>query len=431
MCEIKLEDIKKIESIIFRFLWNSKWNGNRAPDRIKRDYLKNTYENGGLKAPDIKILNDALKVKQFIRAMASKHQINLVQKYTLESDGYFEFHKTEYAKISTLDEVTAVYQKTTNFLTDQIRSGELPDFADSEQAIQNRVNIIASTDVIEYFRRRNIPLVIHRFRELADQGVGNLHELINESRFPRNDRLQRCAREILSFIPVEWIDLVIGSLEIDPTITYNETYFSNKWQLISHTYISVKKLRELLICKFPTNVKPYLNHAKFEITNIDDEQRNPFLLARTALHAPRDRFYKFRVLHGDIYCNSRMYRFKMVESPDCKLCANTIETIKHVLWDCPRSARAWEFLNRQTRDLLGLEYINYNSVILGHKHPNMAMETMITWTIKLIMSINREELISNEVIMQKFKTLFYFEKKTYGLNSKKFMARWGALKNLF
>jgi len=101
------------------------------------------------------------------------------------------------------------------------------------------------------------------------------------------------------------------------------------------------------------------------------------------------------------------------------------------LWDCPRSARAWDFLNQQTRQVLGLDYINYNSIILGHKHPNMAMETMITWTIKLIMSINREELISNEVIMQKFKTLFYFEKKTFGLNSKKFSARWGNLKNLF
>ena len=55
-----------MESIIFRFLWNSKWNGNRAQDRIKRDYLKNSYENEGLKAPDIKNLNDALKVKQFI-----------------------------------------------------------------------------------------------------------------------------------------------------------------------------------------------------------------------------------------------------------------------------------------------------------------------------------------------------------------------------
>ena len=48
-----------------------------------------------------------------------------------------------------------------------------------------------------------------------------------------------------------------------------------------------------------------------------------------------------------------------------------------------------------------MDYINYNFIILGNKYPNMAMETMITRTIKLIMSISRDELISNEVVMLK------------------------------
>ena len=60
----------------------------------------------------------------------------------------------------------------------------------------------------------------------------------------------------------------------------------------------------------------------------------------------------------------------------------------------------------------------------------MAMETIITWVIKLIMSIDRE-LISNEVIVQKFNTLFYYEKKAFGLHSKKLKARWGNLLNKF
>jgi len=83
MCNISIQDIKLIESMIFKFLWNTKWVGNRAPDRIKREYLKSSYEKGGLKAPDIKALNNALKTKQFIRAMISDHQINLLQKYGL------------------------------------------------------------------------------------------------------------------------------------------------------------------------------------------------------------------------------------------------------------------------------------------------------------------------------------------------------------
>ena len=56
---------------------------------------------------------------------------------------------------------------------------------------------------------------------------------------------------------------------------------------------------------------------------------------------------------------------------------------------------------------------------------------MITRTLKLIMSINREELINNEVIAHKFSTLFYYEKKTFGINSKKMQSRWGNLIDKF
>jgi len=180
---------------------------------------------------------------------------------------------------------------------------------------------------------------------------------------------------------------------------------------------------------------PYLNHDKFELPEGGQDENevsfNPFLLARIALHSPRDRFYKFRLLHGDIFCSERMDRFKMKDYPNCDFCTNTVETIKHVLWDCPRAARAWNFLNEETRTCLGSEYINYSSVIIGNPQPNMAMETMITWTCKLIMSINREDNISNELLLAKFKTLYYYEKKMLGTNSRKMQKRWGNVLNKF
>ena len=431
MCEIKQLDIKNVENIIFKFLWNNKWRGNRAPDRIKRDFLKMPYDKGGLKVPDIKILEQALKTKQFLRAMSSSHQINLVQKYLLEKDGYFEYHKTEYAKICKLDVVTATFQSTTNTLTDNIREGKVLESINCDEAIKNRIDVIASTDIIEFFRRKNIPLVIYRFRELADQGIESFHQLLNEVRFPRNDRLYTCANEIISFFPNEWKEIVSDAHDLDSTVTYSERYLGKKWQMIRCSQISVRDIREVLLVQVPNPIRPYLNQEKFELIDNQSYNTNPFLLIRNAIQSPKDRFYKFRIIHGDIYCKSRMFRFKMVNSPMCSLCGTEIETIKHVLWDCPRSARAWNFLTSLTRDYIDQGYISYNSIILGSHQPNMAMETIITWVIKLIMSINREELISNEVIVHKFNTLFYYEKKMFGLHSRKLKARWGNLLNKF
>ena len=49
---------------------SKKWDG-KPPDRIKGQVRKNSYENGGIKAPD----TGALKVKQYINATKSKNKI--------------------------------------------------------------------------------------------------------------------------------------------------------------------------------------------------------------------------------------------------------------------------------------------------------------------------------------------------------------------
>jgi len=110
MCYISESDLIEIERMIFKFLWNKKWVGNTAPDRIKRGILKLPYVSGGLQVPDIKFLNKALKVKQFIRAMRTKHPIQWVQKFQMERKGYDEYFKCEYAKLCNFDPVIAAYR---------------------------------------------------------------------------------------------------------------------------------------------------------------------------------------------------------------------------------------------------------------------------------------------------------------------------------
>ncbi len=84
-CEMYPEDIIKVERIIFKFLWNKKWDG-KCPDGIQRQVLKNNYEMGGLKALDMGALNSALKVKQFFNATKSKNKINILQRvFTLRA----------------------------------------------------------------------------------------------------------------------------------------------------------------------------------------------------------------------------------------------------------------------------------------------------------------------------------------------------------
>ena len=84
-CVITENDIDLVNKLIFKFFWNKKWDG-KCPDRIKRQVLKNSYQNGGMKAPDVGALDCGLKVKQFINATRSNNKINTLQRlYTTEA----------------------------------------------------------------------------------------------------------------------------------------------------------------------------------------------------------------------------------------------------------------------------------------------------------------------------------------------------------
>ena len=63
---------------------------------------------------------------------------------------------------------------------------------------------------------------------------------------------------------------------------------------------------------------------------------------------PRDTFFKYRVFQDEIFCNQRLFRFRLANSPNCYFCSITteVETIKHTLLDCPRSQMVWNFLKQ-------------------------------------------------------------------------------------
>jgi hypothetical protein len=50
-----------------------------------------------------------------------------------------------------------------------------------------------------------------------------------------------------------------------------------------------------------------------------------------------------RLLHGDVYCGSRLYRFGLSDTDRCIRCFEC-ETIRHLLLDCPYTKEVWSRL---------------------------------------------------------------------------------------
>jgi hypothetical protein len=423
MCEIKDSELNVIERIIFKYLWNKKWVGTTAPDRIKRQTLKLPFDRGGLSAPDITLINRALKVKQFLRAMVTKHPINLIQKFQLERVGYDDYFKCEYAKICKYDTVVGTFQSTCNKLTDQFRGNcsslPLPD----PDGLGNVLSIIASTDVLEYLMRKKELLIINRFGPLANLGVSNYKQLLNEAIYPRNERLGELAKYIITFFPASWMVALNATTDYSNDITYEEEFPTQNLQLIGHSHVTVKNLRATLIESVVNDPYPYTNAQKYELLNFPCN--NPFSMVRKHFHMPRDRFFKYRILQGDIFCNSRMYKFKIVESKNCNYCTNSqvVESVKHLIWDCPRSQALWSFLDSLISSTYNVNYLCYETVVLGSDNPIPLVENLILIALKLIMSKDRSKIIEIEQFRNKIKSFFMLEKSAYK-NDNKFQKRW-------
>jgi hypothetical protein len=126
-----------------------------------------------------------------------------------------------------------------------------------------------------------------------------------------------------------------------------------------------------------------------------------------------------------------MERFGMVESSFCDNCPTTLETIKHLIWDCPRARNTWNYVNDLLTPKIGYYYITYESIFLGNERPIYAAETIIVWCLRKVISIERTTEIRHEYIKNLIETLFRYEQASFGKDSIKFRGRWKTLITLF
>jgi len=124
---------------------------------------------------------------------------------------------------------------------------------------------------------------------------------------------------------------------------------------------------------------------------------NPFISARISNFSTSQKIFKFRLLHGDIFCNERMFKFKMVNSPNCNRCGQ-IESIKHVVWDCARAKRVWQWFNELLSNLNYTNRVDLQSIFLGFYPTKPVLESIITKLTQTLLGIERTADIQVEIM---------------------------------
>jgi exonuclease III len=392
-CKYEESDIKKAEAFIFKFLWNKNLSGNKAPERIKRSILKSDYEAGGLRVTDLQNLNNALKLRQFFRANVCNHPIKDIQRCLIEMVEYDHLVNQEYSRISNMENIVNSAQMTLNTLTDRFRDSVLADVTNNVEIADFKVNLIASTDVLEYLKRKKFLINIGFFMPLFRSGIENFKQLVTESIYPRSENNSRLARLTLTAFPDCWKNVVANNIECnaDINIRHHIMVLTNKpTKMLDCTVAKIKNglLENNGIVSFPYEIKLGIS---------PHEGINPFIVARKVNHSTNLKIFKYRLLHMDIFTKQRMFKFKMSQSEMCDYCGE-VEDVKHVLWQCARANRIWIFFDTILRGV-GIQLnIHFENLFIGFNPTNQVIESIITRLTQIILRIDRVNGVENNVV---------------------------------
>jgi hypothetical protein len=397
-CSIKAEDLIKIERMYFKFLWCKKWD-SAAPDRIKRAILKSPKDDGGLNCIDVNSLDESIKLRQYFKCLNGAGIAKDLQIWLLNDAGIIDPFCQEFDKFSNFDEITSKAMKGINKITKyyrQINYGRIDNELKTDM-----LNQALNTNLRIFLRINNLPLAFNYLNRLP--GVVTLKDLINGL----NPTPGLLFNEVFKMLPpyLKEIRDFAGNINPRPffSILVNDKVLNAMDASTKSFQILMKKVNG---CLETFDVK---QKHRLEEINIQPEQI--FQKLYRTVKDPKLRALRHRLLHGDIFCKERMFRFKMSESPACERCGET-ETIKHQFYECQSALGSWQTYNRIMEEL-GLsdcKVESYNDALLPNIYGNEVSESLKTLVLKMHLQICRPNVVNRSMIVATLKKQAGFEK---------------------
>ena len=305
------DHFKKLNGIIYKFIWNRHYLAAKAPERIKREIMNKPIKYGGFGMLDIIALDESIKIKALGRIQITSHPFMLLIKNCLDLDRFFS------PKDCTgLD---GVIRKGIELLEADRDSLWVDSKLDSHRGLLKAIGDTNIKDVINEQGRNSIPFYLlwrSGARKVKDLRPEKVREL---SRYIRNDKMIKIINAINT-----------RSHSADPNIMYS--YFVNGQIKL----ISAIKSKDIRVAR--TNQKP-LNNFKIGM-QLGNEESLSWGLRLAKINSTRHKNLMLRVAHGEIYTKEKLHRFGLIDSPLCPRCSD-IETLQHKFIDCTYVNRIW------------------------------------------------------------------------------------------
>jgi hypothetical protein len=380
VCTVEKEDINNIERAYFKFLWGNK------PERISRAKLKNSLEEGGINAPDIKSSHQPIKQKLVGGAKKTKNDyIGKLQLLLLRkgNDSFEESLNYYFNRLCSCDEVTKSAQNTINNILchyDKIKFTHGDD-----EPKTDLINMILNTDIESYLRFHNKLIACQQFRRMNASRASTVKI---------KDMFREVTEEL--FDVDEWQNIMAAFQHL-PEYMKNTNLTLHNIATDDNIFCSLIKGRckNIGACS-SSEIQHLLKMVDLRTEEIDWEKKHNITMDKTtrvmrtrkAIRLVKNQKLRnivTRVWHGDIFSRQRMKKFNMIDSEICSRC-DRIETIEHQIFKCKEASQYWNSYN-QLIYRCGMEecqVYSYEDIILP-----TACDNEISFTLKaIVININ-------------------------------------------
>lgn len=309
---------KRINEILYKFLWNKRFASAKAPDRIKREIINTSTKLGGYGMLNLLDLDESLKLRALGRLINSKHPFLKLIKNSITHENFFS------PKISiSLDEVSV--QGLNLLMEDRLKllgHRELESnrkFLEVIKGIRVRAAVDANgRNSIIYFNLRLQNKL--KLGQLNGREIDSIKNFIN----PELHELLKRTHAIN----------VTPSIEpSDDVIFYGSKYYSLS-KLTSKEIRTHRKI-ETPICVYKLGAIA----TPAEVINWGANLQK--------LTSIKHRNMMLKVAHGEVYTNLKLFKFRLKDTPRCNQCGQ-IETLNHKFLQCEYAQQIWRHTTRLT-----------------------------------------------------------------------------------
>ena len=312
----------KLNSVLYKFIWNRHFMAAKAPERIKREIMNKSVKSGGLGMLNIKDLDASLKLKALGRLLITKHPyLNLLKNKLLLTDFFNPVIETSIDEIAVKGIALLKLDRSNH-----LNSAELSTNTFFIKGIKSiRVKRLLSAN-------GKLSLAWHNLHARGARSIGDIttRELSTLERFMDRNLLSnlRAATSAPNNLH-PGIDL--GASLIAGTIFKHITALSSK---------EIRLIRgdnlPITIFKMGPIMSPVqsINWAN-SLSKLTNTKHKDILL---------------RLIHGELYSKERLHRYNLIDNAICLRCGG-IETLGHKYFDCPYVKEIWKKTLRLTDKL--------------------------------------------------------------------------------